>query len=40
MEAEANDDIKAIILEIDSYGGSPVASYEINRALHQETSNQ
>ncbi|MDX9913675.1 MAG: S49 family peptidase [Candidatus Moranbacteria bacterium] len=38
MEAEANDDIKAIILEIDSYGGLPVASYEINQALHQEIS--
>jgi len=36
MEAEANDDIKAIILEIDSYGGYPVASYEINQALHKE----
>lgn len=37
MAAESNDNIKAIILEIDSYGGSPVASYEINQALHQKT---
>lgn len=38
MEAEANDNIKGIILEIDSYGGSPVASNEINQALHQNTT--
>ncbi len=36
MEAQADDDIKAVILEIDSYGGSPVAAYEINQALHKE----
>jgi len=31
--AEANDSIKAIIIEIDSYGGSPVAGEEIENAL-------
>lgn len=36
MQAQADNDIKAVILEIDSYGGYPVASYEINQALHQE----
>ena len=33
QEAEYNDDIKAIILEVDSYGGSPVAGEEIANAL-------
>lgn len=37
-EAEADDSIKAVLLEIDSYGGSPVASYEINRSLHEDIS--
>lgn len=32
-KAESDDNIKAIILEIDSYGGSPVAGEEINQAL-------
>ncbi|MDO8486211.1 MAG: S49 family peptidase [Candidatus Staskawiczbacteria bacterium] len=32
-EAEKDDSIKAIILEIDSYGGSPVAAEEIANAL-------
>lgn len=38
LDAEADDAIKAIILEIDSYGGSPVASYEINQVIHKETT--
>lgn len=38
MNAEADPEVKAILLEIDSYGGSPVASYEINKALHKEIS--
>lgn len=32
-EAEKDENIKAIILEIDSYGGSPVAAEEISNAL-------
>lgn len=32
-EAETNDKIKAIFLEIDSYGGSPVAAEEISSAV-------
>lgn len=32
-QANADDNIKAIILEVDSYGGSPVAAEEINDAL-------
>lgn len=32
-EAEKNDSIKAIILEVDSYGGSPIAAEEIANAL-------
>jgi len=32
-EAEKDDNIKAILLEIDSYGGSPVAGEEISDAL-------
>lgn len=32
-EAEKDDNIKAIILEIDSYGGSPVAAEEVSNAL-------
>ncbi|MCG2689894.1 S49 family peptidase [Candidatus Parcubacteria bacterium] len=32
-EAEKNDKIKAIILEIDSYGGWPVAAEEVGNAL-------
>ena len=32
-EAEANEEIKAIILEIDSYGGSAVAAEEVANAL-------
>lgn len=35
--AEENPEVRAIILEVDSYGGSPVAAEEINRALHQTT---
>lgn len=34
-EAEANDEIKAILLEIDSYGGNPVAAEEIAAAVKQ-----
>lgn len=37
-EAEADDSIKAILIEIDSYGGSPVAAYEINQAIHKYTT--
>lgn len=33
IQAESNPDIKAILLEIDSLGGSPVASYEVNQIL-------
>lgn len=36
-EAEANSNIKAIILEIDSYGGSPLAGEEIANAIKQST---
>lgn len=32
-QANADDNIKAIILEVDSYGGSAVAAEEINQAL-------
>ena len=32
-EAESDEEIKAIILEIDSYGGSAVAAEEVSRAL-------
>ncbi len=32
-EAEKNDNIKAIILEVDSYGGFPVAAEEVSNAL-------
>lgn len=32
-QAEANDEIKAIVLEIDSLGGSPVAGEEVANAL-------
>jgi len=32
-EAEKNESIKAIVLEVDSYGGSPVAAEEIANAL-------
>lgn len=32
-EAEGDDAIKAVVLEIDSYGGSPVAADEIAQAL-------
>lgn len=35
--AEADDSIKAIILEIDSLGGSPVAGEEISKALKDAT---
>ncbi len=38
MDAESDPSVKAILLEVDSYGGSPVASYEINQALHKEIS--
>jgi len=38
MDAESDPEVKAVLLEIDSYGGSPVASYEINQALHREVS--
>jgi len=31
--ADKDDSIKAIILEVDSYGGSPVAGQEVNEAL-------
>lgn len=34
-QAEKDDKIKAILLEIDSYGGSPVAAEEIANALKQ-----
>ncbi len=33
LDAEKDDKIKAIILEIDSYGGSPVGAEEISNAL-------
>ncbi|MDD2758387.1 MAG: signal peptide peptidase SppA [Patescibacteria group bacterium] len=35
LSAEADTNIKAILLEIDSYGGSPVAGEEIARALKE-----
>ena len=35
MQAEKDNDIKAIVLEIDSYGGLPVAAEEIANALKQ-----
>jgi protease-4 len=34
-EAESDEEIKAIILEIDSYGGSAVAAEEVAKALKQ-----
>jgi len=34
-EAERDENIKAIILEIDSYGGSPVAGEEVANALRR-----
>jgi len=37
MEAERDEKIKAIILEVDSYGGSPVAGEEIAIALKKTT---
>lgn len=33
QESEKNNDIKAIVLEVDSYGGSPTAAEEISNAL-------
>lgn len=36
-EAENDDDIKAIILEVDSYGGYPVAGEEVANALKKAT---
>ena len=36
-EIEKDDDIKAIIVEIDSFGGSPVASEEIMDSLKKTT---
>jgi signal peptide peptidase SppA len=36
-EAESDDAIKAVILEVDSYGGTPVAAEEVNKALHKVT---
>ncbi|MFH1890323.1 MAG: signal peptide peptidase SppA [Candidatus Kuenenbacteria bacterium] len=36
-EAEKDDNIKAIVLEIDSYGGSPVADEEVANALKMAT---
>lgn len=36
-QAEIDKDIKAIILEVDSYGGSAVAGEEISRALKKST---
>ena len=38
-EAEANGAIKAIILEIDSYGGSAVAAEEVANALKRAKAN-
>lgn len=35
--AELDDGIKAILLEIDSYGGSPVAGEEVSNALEKTT---
>jgi protease-4 len=35
-QAASNPNIKAIVLEIDSYGGSPVGGEEIEKALQQE----
>lgn len=37
QEAERNEKIKAIILEIDSYGGYPVAAEEIAQAMKRAT---
>lgn len=34
-DAEKNDDIKAIVFEINSPGGSPVATYEIAQAIQR-----
>lgn len=34
-QAEKDDNIKAIILEVDSYGGNPVAAEEISNALKE-----
>jgi len=36
-EIEENDNIRAVIIEIDSYGGYPVASEEIMNALNRMT---
>lgn len=36
-DAEMNDQIKAIVLEVDSYGGGPVASEEVANALKRAT---
>jgi signal peptide peptidase SppA len=36
-EAEYNDDIKAILIEVDSYGGSPVAGEEIANEIKNIT---
>jgi len=36
-ETEENDNIKAVIVEIDSYGGNPVASEEIMNTLKRMT---
>ena len=36
-KAESDSDIKAILLEIDSFGGSPVAAEEIAKALKMTT---
>jgi len=36
-EAEADNSIKAIIIEVDSYGGSPVAAEEIANAIKRAT---
>lgn len=35
--AESTEDVRAILLEIDSYGGSPVAAQEIEKALKNAT---
>lgn len=37
IEAEANDKIKAIVFEVDSFGGSAVAAEEISNALKKTT---
>jgi len=36
-EAEKNESIKAIILEVDSYGGYPVAAEEVGQAIKKAT---